>query len=35
MPVGGQAQEDRASALGDAGGGVQEPVAQRLGFGPV
>ena len=31
----GQAQEDLALASGDAGGDVQQAVAQRLGFGAV
>ena len=31
----GQAQEDLASAAGDAGGDVEQAVAQRLGFGAV
>ena len=31
----GQAQEHSALAAGDAGGGVEQPVAQRLGFSAV
>lgn len=32
FPVLGQSQVGAALAAGDAGGGVQEPVAQRFGF---
>jgi len=34
-PVLSQAREDFALSAGDAGGGVQQPIAQRLGFGAV
>ncbi len=34
-PVLSQAQEDFALSAGDAGGGVQQPIPQRFGFGPL